>query len=100
MTKAGQRLLRSVKNARAFARGEVTEGFSVFVPENVDVKAIRQKLGLTQQEFAIRFGFGYDAIRDWEGGRRQPERAARVLLTVIDRNPVAVQEALMPDAAD
>lgn len=94
MTRAGERLLRSARNARAWARGEVTEGFVVHVPARIDVKAVRKKLGLTQQEFAARFGFGYDAVRDWEAGRRQPERAARVLLTVIAYDPEVVRKAL------
>lgn len=99
MSKLGQRLLRSAREARAFARGETTEGFVVHVPQQVDVKAIRAKLALTQQEFAHRFGFGYDAVRDWEMGRRQPDRAARVLLTVIDYSPEVVEKALKKAAA-
>lgn len=94
MSKAGERLLRSARNARAYARGETAEGFVAHVPEKIDVKAVRQKVGMTQREFASRFGFGYDALRDWEAGRRTPERAARVLLTVIGYKPDVVQEAL------
>ena len=94
MTKAGERLLRSVREARAHARGQKVKGLVVHVPEEIDVKALRTKLGLTQRQFAERFGFGYDAVRDWEAQRRQPERAARVLLKVIDYRPEIVAEAL------
>ncbi|MBM3539025.1 MAG: helix-turn-helix domain-containing protein [Alphaproteobacteria bacterium] len=94
MSKSGQRLIRSARNALAFARGDVSEGFVVHVPERVNVKAVRKKLRLTQHEFAARFGFGYDALRDWESGRRQPERAARVLLRVIAYDPDVVRKAL------
>ncbi|MFN4283144.1 MAG: helix-turn-helix domain-containing protein [Alphaproteobacteria bacterium] len=94
MTKAGQRLLKSVRRARAYARGESDEGFVVHVPNDIDVKAVRHKLDMTQQQFAARFGFSYDAIRDWETKRRQPERAARILLTVIDYEPAVVVKAL------
>jgi putative transcriptional regulator len=94
MSKAGDRLLRSVLKARAYVRGEIKKGFVVHIPKDVNVKALRGRLGLTQQEFAARFGFGYDALRDWEAGRRQPERAARALLTVIDHDPAAVEKAL------
>lgn len=94
MTKAGERLLKSVREARAYARGEKVKGLVVHVPDEIDVKAVRGKLGLTQRQFADRFGFGYDAIRDWEARRRQPERAARVLLKVIDYRPEIVEEAL------
>ena len=94
MTKAGERLLESARDARAYAKGETDKGFVLHVPDDIDVKAIRRKLGMTQQPFARRFGFAYDALRDWESRRRKPERAARVLLTVIDHRPEAVEAAL------
>lgn len=94
MSEAGSRILRSVKHARAYARGEATEGFVAHVPASVDVKAIRTKLGLSQESFGLRFGFSPAAVRDWEQHRRQPEQAARVLLLVIDRNPEVVYETL------
>jgi putative transcriptional regulator len=94
MSNAGSRILRSVSRARAYARGETSEGFVAHVPAEVDVKAIRTKLGLSQEGFGRRFGFSPAAVRDWEQHRRQPEQAARVLLLVIDRNPEAVYEAL------
>jgi putative transcriptional regulator len=94
MSNAGDRILRSVERARAYARGEVTDGFVAHVPSEVDVKAIRTRLGLSQDRFGQRFGFSSAAVRDWEQHRRQPEQAARVLLLVIDRNPDVVYEAL------
>ena len=94
MSRAGERILSSARQALAFARGETTEGFIVHVPKQVDVKDIRAKTGLSQEAFARRFGFTAAAVRDWEQGRRQPEQAARVLLLVIAHNPDAVTEAL------
>lgn len=98
MSKAGKRILDSIRETRAELRGERAAGYIIHVPENVDVRAVRAKLGMTQREFAAQFGFGYDAVRDWELGRRQPERSARVLLTVIERDPRAVMNALKPAA--
>jgi len=57
-------------------------------------KAIRAKLGMTQEEFAGRFGFSVNTLRHWEQGRRVPEGPTRAYLLVIDRNPKAVQKAL------
>ncbi len=94
MTNAGSRILRSVRSARAYARGEATEGFVAHVPEDVDVRSIRLKLKLTQNGFALRFGFSPSAVRDWEQRRRRPDPAARVLLMVIDRHPDAVLDVL------
>ena len=64
------------------------------VPVQVDVRAIRRKVGLSQAKFATNFGFSIDAVRNWEQGRRQPDVAARAFLIVIDREPDAVRRAL------
>jgi putative transcriptional regulator len=61
------------------------------------VPAIRTKLGMTQEEFAGRFGLSVDTLRHWEQGKRQPEGPTRAYLIVIARAPKAVQKAL--DAA-
>jgi putative transcriptional regulator len=95
MSNAGSRILRSVRNARAAARGEGGE-LVLHVPETVDVKAVRARTGLSQEGFALRYGFTPAAVRDWEQNRRRPEQAARVLLLVIDREPKAVDRALGP----
>lgn len=60
----------------------------------LDVRAIRRKTGMSQDQFATTFGVSPASLRNWEQGRRQPEGAARVLLTVIDRDPSAVMRAL------
>lgn len=68
--------------------------YRVHVPDEVDVRAIRARLGMTQAQFAARFGFPKGTVTDWEQKRRRPEASARVLLTVIDREPEAVLRAL------
>ena len=94
MSKAGSRILNSVRAARAYARGDSDGGFVLHVPDNVDVRGIRADLGLSQEAFAKRFGFSLAAVRDWEQQRRTPEQAARVLLLVISHDPSAVDRAL------
>jgi putative transcriptional regulator len=94
VSKIGTRLIKAAKEARAFARGEITDGFVVHVPDDVDVKALRKKLKCSQWEFSRRFGFAIDAVQDWEQHRRTPDRTARILLTVIAREPEAVTRAL------
>lgn len=61
---------------------------------HVDLRALRQRLGLTQPEFAIRFGLELDTVQNWEQGRYSPDPAALVLLKVIERTPEAVDAAL------
>ena len=58
------------------------------------IVAVRKRLKLSRRKFAERFGLDARAVQDWEQGRRIPDRAARVLLTVIDRDPGAVARAL------
>jgi len=92
-----EQMMDGLNDVEAFLAGE-QEGFKAHVPQDVDVKAIRNRLGMTQARFSDTFGFSLDAIKHWEGGRRTPEAPARILLTVIDRNPTAVLNALNPAA--
>jgi putative transcriptional regulator len=67
---------------------------AVSVPKRVDVARIRRKLRMSQEAFALRYGFSVKNIRNWEQGTRQPEGSARAYLTVIDRAPKMVEKAL------
>jgi putative transcriptional regulator len=68
--------------------------YQVHIPTDVNVQAIRKRLGLSQVEFAARFGIPPGTLRDWEQNRRRPEGPARALLIVIDKEPEAVSRAL------
>ena len=92
-----EQMMDGLNDVESFLAGE-QKGFKAHVPQQVDVKAIRNKLRMTQAKFSNIFGFSLDAIKHWEGGRRTPEAPARTLLTVIDRNPTAVLTALKPAA--
>jgi len=91
----GQEIITSLKEAIAWAGGEnvpvrVTR---VQVP-TIDVRAVRRRLGLSQSEFARKFGFQAATLRNWEQGRTRPDGPARVLLAVIARHPEAVEDVL------
>src|SRR5712671_5212669 len=90
-----EQMMDGLNDVEAFLAGK-QEGFKAHVPQDVDVKAIRNRLGMTQARFSNTFGFSLDAIKHWEGGRRTPAAPARTLLTVIDENPAAVLTALSP----
>ena len=95
MSKVGEGIIRGLEQALAFIDGTGDESQSrVHIPPEIDVRAIRGRLGLTQQEFAVRFGFSVNTLRHWEQGRRVPEGPTRAYLLVIDREPQAVQKAL------
>jgi putative transcriptional regulator len=91
----GRRLVAGLEDARAHARGErALPSYTVTVPEHVDVARLRHRLGLSQAAFARTFGLDVTALHAWEQGRRRPDRAARVLLAVIAKEPQAVLRAL------
>lgn len=97
MTKAIDSIKQGLNEAIAHAKskGETT-GIKLYQPQAVDVSGLRQRLSLTQEQFAARFGFSVATLRQWERGDRAPSGASLVLLNVIDRNPSAVLEALRP----
>lgn len=91
----GADLIKAMHEVLAHVRGEIElPSRLVRVPDAIDVREIRRRLGVTQAKFAARFGFSLAAVRDWEQGRRKPEKAARVLLTIIAKEPKAVDRAL------
>lgn len=95
MSKAGRRIIKSAREALAFARGKADRGaYGVHIPDEIDVRAIRRKIGLSQAAFAAHFGVSARTVQDWEQGRRVPAAPSRAFLAVIDREPEAVRRAL------
>ena len=86
-------LIQSAKEAVAIAKGEA-EPAGIFIPDRVDVAAVRRKQGLSQTVFATRYGLSLGTLRDWEQERRSPDRAAVLLLSLIDREPEFVASTL------
>ena len=64
------------------------------ISEQIDVKSLRTRLGLTQEQFAMRFGLELDALQNWEQGRTKPDKAAQSYLRVISMRPRETGEAL------
>ena len=86
---------RGLEQALAYSKGEAdARRYRVHVPAEIDVRAIRTGLKMTQEEFAGSFGFSVNTLRHWEQGKRQPEGPTRAYLLVIARAPKAVQKAL------
>ena len=88
-------MIGSAGQALAFAEGREDHGCVVYVPDEIDVKAIREKISLSQGEFARLFGLSKRTLEHWEHGRRVPTGPARAFLTVIAREPDAVRRALL-----
>jgi putative transcriptional regulator len=95
MSRAADSIRKGLEQAIAYAKnGASKKTYRVHIPAHIDVRAIRRKLGMTQQVFAARFGFSINTLRHWEQGKRQPEGPTRAYLLVIARAPHAVQKAL------
>lgn len=86
-------LVKSVRQAGNIRRGE-TSPSREFEYKPADIKAIRDKLGKSQSEFALMIGVSVATLQNWEQGRRSPRGPARALLKVAENNPKAVTDAL------
>ncbi len=84
----GAELLASVRAIKAGKVGRVH-----MVPVSIAAEA-RQRLGLSQAQFAGMLGVSVRTFQDWEQGRREPSGAARTLLKIAAIRPDAVHEAL------
>ena len=80
----GQDVLDGIQDIKA-GKGR---RYTVQIPE--DVKAIRERTGLSQSKFAIRLGVSVRTLQEWEQGRRNPSGPAASLLGIAERNPEAL----------
>ena len=93
-TPLGKEVEVAMGEVLAHVRGEIDLPCRIVDDPTADrIRALRKRLKLSRQEFADRFGLDARALQDWEQGRRVPDRSARVLLTVIDHDPEAVERA-------
>lgn len=87
-------ILQGLNEAIEFAHNRLDAKQHNIVLPNADVHKARDKLGLTQKQFAETFGVSLSTIRNWEQGRRCPTGAARVLLKIIEKEPKVVKRVL------
>ena len=88
-----QQLAASLKEGGAILRGKKKTVRSTTL-QAPDAKAVREKLGLSQKQFAALIGISPRTLQNWEQGHRRPEGTARALLRVAESHPQAVLEAL------
>jgi putative transcriptional regulator len=86
-------LLESVRQGGAIVRGDLPPS-RAFHFDDEDVKKLRQRMKLSQPQFAVMLGISLGTLRNWEQGRRKPEGPARALLRVASVHPEAVLDAL------
>lgn len=87
--KTFDKIAEGLSEALAIARGEAKPA-KLYIPPEIDVRGIRTKLHLSQDDFAALFGFTVNQIRDWEQGRSRPLGGVRAYLMIIDRDAKSV----------
>jgi putative transcriptional regulator len=86
-------LIKSIRQAGKIRRKKMRPSRAMnFKP--ADIRAIRDRLGKSQTEFAMMIGVSVATLRNWEQGRRVPDGPAQALLRVAAQNPEAVAAAL------
>ncbi len=93
MGKAFNSIKKGLDEALDFSKGKKTKAV-VYKFTSVDVKNIRNRIGMSQSEFASAFGISVSTLRHWERGDRTPHGPALVLLNVVAKEPKAVLKAL------
>ena len=93
MSTAFDSIKRGLTQAVAHQKGK-PKGVKTHVPSEVDVQALRKRIGLSQEAFAAKFSISLGTLRHWERGDRKPHGPALVLLRVIDKEGRAVLRAL------
>jgi len=94
-TRFGLELEENARQILAHAKGEIKLPTRRFVlPDEIDVRRIRTKAGMSQAEFARAFCINPRTLQEWEQGRRKPDTTTRAYLSVIAKNRKAVLDAL------
>ena len=88
-----KKLVESVKQMGSIMQGENIPHRRTVLGA-VDVKGLRERLGLTQNQFSRMIGVSIKTLQNWEQGRREPEGPAKALLRVVEKEPQAVMSAL------
>jgi len=92
----GKKVLDSIQEILEYEEGRKTNVrvSSVTIDDEVDVRAVREALHLSQRKFAALYGLPVATVQNWESGRRKPELAAKLFLKVIEESPDVVAKAI------
>jgi putative transcriptional regulator len=94
VSRFGNELIESMKQAAAHAGSRKVPGMRVTKVELPDVKAIRKALHMSQHRFAALYRIPLATLKNWEQGRRFPDAPAAAYLRAIERRPKEVMEAV------
>ena len=90
--------LPTVEHPPAVVADLVQAGIAAAAVEQtvLDVRKLRERLGLTREQFAARYGLEIETVRNWETGKREPDMTARSYLRAIANAPLQVEQAYAP----
>jgi len=89
-----KKLINALQTLDRFQKGEVKLKTTEVIPPKVNVRQMRATLGLSQTQFATKYGFSVGSVRNWEQGAREPEGPARLLLGMIQQDPALIEQQL------
>jgi putative transcriptional regulator len=92
----GNEIIQGMTEAIEYIRGNKGSAkvHKVEIPNEIDVRVIRENLNLSRKEFADSFGFSPRTLQHWEQGDRIPHGSARVLLLLLQREPATIAKIL------
>ncbi|MFZ0455257.1 MAG: helix-turn-helix domain-containing protein [Ignavibacteriaceae bacterium] len=93
MNEAYKSISKGLKEAIEYSKGNTKE-VRVFRPKHIDVKKLKERIGMSQPKFAASFGISLGTLRHWERGDRYPQGPALVLLNLLSKDPHTVLEVL------
>jgi len=92
-------LLASMQEMDEIVQGKKAAARVIEFPEP-EVKLIREKVGLSQNRFAMLIGVSKRTLENWEQGRRHPTGPAKALLRILDNDPEHTIRALHGSAGN
>ncbi len=93
MSEAFKSISKGLKEAIEYSKGN-SKGVREFKPKPINVKELREKIGMNQPRFAASFGISLGTLRHWERGDRYPQGPALVLLNLLSKDPNTVLQVL------
>ena len=93
MSEVYKSVSKGLKEAINYSKGNKKEARE-FKPVHIDVKRLRERIGMSQPKFAASFGISLGTLRHWERGDRYPQGPALVLLNLLSKDPNTVLEVL------
>ncbi len=93
MNKVYNSISKGLKEAIDYSQGK-SIGAKKYIPHHINVKKLRNRIGMTQTKFAESFGISLGTLRHWERGDRNPRGPALILLNLLEKDPETILDIL------